>query len=351
MTNDRLERALECSNTDDVPFIPAIYEHKAWFVNETPSRVARDADLLAKAMVAEYESVQSDALTVGVDVYNVEAEALGCEVIYYEGDDTSIPAISAEGAIYSEDADFKTMRLPDPEKDGRMPVNIEAARRVVEALGSEVPIRGALSGPFSMAANLVGPERLFMLTVTNPQFVRDLLIFAANVAKRYGEAFVRTGCGVVVFDSQASPELLSPKMYRQFVLPPTRLLIDYIHNLGVKHVPLIIGGNTTKILDSYLNSGANNLLCDFSADVHSFVVECSKSKRSFRRNIDSSDFLNASTEDLHRRTLKAIDESEGFPGYVVGTSVVPYGTPLEKLKAIREAVIEHRSGGARRQFS
>ncbi len=351
MMNDRLVKAQECVKGDRVPFIPAIYEHKGWFINSTPSEVARNADLLEKALIAEYESVRPDALTVGVDVYNVEAEALGCEVIYYENDDTSIPAISAEGAAFSDEDDFSAMDLPDPENDGRMPVNLEAAKRAMSVLSKEVPIRGAVSGPFSMAANLVGPERLFMLTVTNPTFVKELLAFASNVGKQYGAAFVRRGCGVVVFDSQASPELLSPKMYREFVLPATRSLINHFHLLGVKHVPLIIGGNTTKILDSYLESGGNNLLCDFSADVRSFLTECSKAGRSFRRNMDSSDFLTASPDELHSRALKALGESEGYPGYIMGTAVVPYGTPLEKLAAIREALSEYRSSGVKPHFS
>lgn len=339
--NDRFTKALELSRPDRVPFIPAIYEHKAWFIGETPSRVARDAGLLARAATAEYNAVQPDALTIGIDVYNVEAEALGCEVIYYDGEDTSIPAISAEGAVFNEDTDFASVNVPDPLKSGRMALNLEAAANVIKLIGNEIPIRGALSGPFSMAANLVGPERLFMLTVTNPDFVKKLLAFSAEVAKGYGEAFVRTGCGVVIFDSQASPELLSPKMYREFVLPPTRDMIGHFHRLGVKHVPLIIGGNTTKILDSYVETGANNLLCDFSADVHRFVEECPKSRTAFRRNLDSSDFLVVSAEELNRRALRALDESEGYPGYIMGTSVVPYGTPLGKLTAVREAIIDH----------
>ncbi len=337
--NDRFTKALELSGPDRVPFIPAIYEHKAWFIDETPSKVARDADLLTKAVIAEYGAVQPDALTIGIDVYNVEAEALGCEVIYYGGDDTSIPAISAEGAVFNEETDFASVSIPDPLKAGRMALNIEAAASVMNLIGSEVPVRGAVSGPFSMAANLVGPERLFMLTVTDPGFVKRLLAFSAEVAKRYGEAFVNTGCGVVIFDSQASPELLSPKMYREFVLPPTRDMVSYFHGLGVRHVPLIIGGNTTKILDSYIETGANNLLCDFSADIHRFVEECSKSRTAFRRNLDSSDFLSVSTEDLRKRASKALDASEGYKGFILGTSVVPYGTPLEKLTAVREAVV------------
>ncbi len=341
MKPSRLQTVLDCSPADRVPFLPAIYEHKAWFVKDTPSNVASDVDLFTRAVLAEYEALQPDALTIGIDVYNVEAEAMGCEVIYYDGDDTSIPAIGTDGAAFTEEDNFSTVDLPDPYKDGRMPINLETARNVKRAIADEVPVRGALSGPFSLAANLVGPERLFMLTVTNPEFVKGLLFFASEAAKRFGEAYIKEGCGVVVFDSQASPELLSPKMYREFVLQPTKSLIEHFHKLGVKHVPLIIGGNTTRILSAYLETGANNILCDFSANVDEFLSECSERKRAFRRNIDSTDFLAAPASVLHERAVAALEESRGYPGYVLGTGVVPYGTPLESLLAIRDAMFEY----------
>ncbi len=341
MKNDRLEKALECTGTDRVPFVPAIYEHKAWFINDTPSNVSRDVDLLTKAVLTEYEVVQPDALTIGIDVYNVEAEAVGCKVTYYEGDDTSIPAISADSAVFSETTRLTSIDLPDSHRDGRMPVNLEAAKNVKRRIRDEVPVRGALSGPFSMAANLVGPEHLFMLTVTNPGFVAELLSFTSEVAIRFGGAYINEGCEVIIFDSQASPELLSPKMYRDLVLQPTRRMIEHFHALGQKHVPLIIGGNTTKILDSYIETGANNILCDFSNDVSKFLIDCAKNRRAFRRNIDPTDFLVAEPSDLHRRAVTGLEESRGYPGYILGTGVVPYGTPTENLKAIRDAAIEY----------
>jgi uroporphyrinogen decarboxylase len=263
----RFEQALACEAPDQVPFLPAIYEHKGWFVGATPSQVARDAHLLTTALLAEYERVQPDALTIGIDVYNVEAEAVGCSVTYYEGDDTSVPAIRSEGAVFRGSEDITSLKLPDPRKDGRMPLNLEVARDIVKVLGKEVPIRGAVSGPFSMAAHLAGPEKLFLLAMIQPGVVRDLVNFASSVIKRYGDAFIELGCGVVVFDSHASPELLSPEMYRDLVLPATRNVIDHFHSRGVPHVPLIIGGNTTKILDAYLETGANNILCDKRADM------------------------------------------------------------------------------------
>jgi uroporphyrinogen decarboxylase len=345
-SNERLERALNCEAQDQVPFLPAIYEHKGWFIGKTPSAVARDAHLLTMALEAEYEQVQPDALIVGIDVYNVEAEAIGCSVNYYEGDDTSVPAIGSNGAVFQGTVDVGSLRLPDPQKDGRMPLHIEAARNVVRSLGKEIPIRGAVSGPFSLAAHLAGPGRFFLLTMTQPDLVKDLLKFASEVIKQYGKAFIELGCGVIVFDSHASPDLLPPEMYSELVLPPTQAIISYFRGLGVQHVPLIIGGNTTKLLDAYLQTGANNILCDFKADAKQFLEKCSKGRRAFRRNIDSSDFLQVNSDEVYRRALRSLEESDRYPGFILGSAILPYGTPSSHIAAMREAIQQFKKSSS-----
>jgi uroporphyrinogen decarboxylase len=333
---------MNCEHSDQIPFLPAIYEHKAWFVGATPSKVCQDSELFTRALLAEYERVQPDALTVGIDVYNVEAEAIGCKVIYYEGDDTSVPAIAPESVVFRGSEEVASLKMPDPRKDGRMPLNLEVAGNIMKLLGNEVPIRAALSGPLSLAAHLAGLENLFMLMFTRPDLARELFGFTCEVIKRYGQAFVELGCGVVVFDSQASPDLLSPLLYREFVLPRTRALIEHFHRLGVGNVPLIIGGNTTKMLDEYLETGANNVLCDVKADAKEFLHKCSAAGRAFRRNMDSADFLTISSEDVRRRTVNCLEESGGYAGFILGTAILPYGTPLSLVVAIRNAVREYK---------
>ncbi|MCX6145472.1 MAG: hypothetical protein NTZ35_19870 [Ignavibacteriales bacterium] len=340
--NRRFEQALNCEAPDRIPFLPAIYEHKAWFVGETPSKVCQDSQLFTTALLAEYERVHPDALTIGIDVYNVEAEAIGCKVIYYEGNDTSVPAIAPEGVVFRGSKEVASLKMPDPRKDGRMPLNLEVAGNIMKVLGKEVPIRAALSGPLSLAAHLAGLENLFMLMFTQPDLARELLGFACEVIKRYGQAFIELGCGVVLFDSQASPDLLSPLLYREFVLPRTRALIEHFHQQGVRNVPLIIGGNTTKMLDEYLETGANNVLCDKKADVKEFLHKCSAARRAFRRNMDSTDFATISSEDVYRRTVDCLKESNGYPGFILGTIILPYGTPLSALAAIRSALQEYK---------
>ena len=338
--NNRYTQALNGQKPDRVPFLPAIYEHKAWFVGETPSKVSRDSHLLIGALTAEYERVRPDALTIGVDVYNVEAEAVGCKVTYYDDGDNSVPAISPQAAIFHGPEDISSLTIPDPRKAGRMPMLIDVARTMARTLGKEIPLRGAVSGPFSLAAHLAGPQQLFLLTMMQPGIVRELLDFAAEVIKLYGSAFVEAGCGVVMFDSYASSDLLPPEMYQELVLPPTRGIVDHFHEMGARDIPLIIGGNTTPLLDAYLDTGANNILCDAKADPQKFLEKCSAQKRAFRRNLDSAHFEDSTPAETKDRALKSLMASNGYPGFILGTGVLPYGTPLTHLVAIHEAIDE-----------
>lgn len=318
-------------------FLPAVYEHKAFFLDDTPSRVSRDADKLARAVIAEYVTLQPDALTIGLDVYNLEAEAAGCRVTFYEGDDTSIPGIRPGDHVVDADTDFASRSIPNPLRDGRMPVNIEATRQVVAELGKDVWIRGALSGPFSLAVSLMGAEEFFLCCWDSPDASKRLLEYCSNIIKEFGTAYMDAGAEVILFDSQASPDLLSPKMYREYVLPFTQSIIEYFHQLGVRDIPLVIGGNTTRIIDPLLETGANNLLCDFTADWMTWSARCREERRSVRRNMSPQFVASATPDEIFEAARQVVSEGLDLPGFIVGTAVVPYGTPTENLLAVRRA--------------
>lgn len=333
----RPDAVLRCTHTGPPLFMPAIYEHKAWFIQDTPSRVSRDVDLFERAVMAEYEQLRPDALVIGMDVYNLEAEAAGCKVTFYEGDDPSIPGIAPGSHSVGPGDDLAGREVPNPLRDGRMPINIEVARRVVRALSREVWVRGAVSGPFSLAVSLIGAEELFLSTLDEPEFARAALAYAGRVIREFGQAYIDVGADVIVFDSQASCDLLSPDMYREFVLPVMKDLIAYFQQRGVRDVPLIIGGNTTPICDALIDSGANNLLCDFKSDWDEWFTRCKAAGRSLRRNMNPA-FIQSGTPDaIHAAAAGMIAEAQGYGGFIMGTAVVPYGTPTENLLAVREA--------------
>jgi uroporphyrinogen decarboxylase len=336
-----VEAVLRCAPPRRVPlFLPAIYEHKAWFIGSTPSAISRDAGLLTRALLAEYEAIGPDALAVGVDVYNLEAEAVGCTVTFYDGDDTSIPGIRPGNHLVQVGDDLSQARMPNPLKDGRMSVNLTAARNVRRALGDDFWLRGSISGPFSLAISLVGAEALFMACFDEPEWVRSVLDYAARIIREFAKAYIDAGAELIVFDSQASPDLLSPAMYEEFVLPVTKDLVQWAATQGVRDVPLIIGGNTTSIAGLLAQTGANNLLCDFTADFDQWAAVCREHGRAFRRNISPRLIEKATPDEIYDVAASELRRGRDLPGFMMGTGVIPYGTPTANLLAIKRACLD-----------
>ncbi len=338
-----VETVLRCGTPLAVPlFVPAIYEHKAWFIGSTPTAISRDAELLARSLLAEYEALRPDALAIGVDVYNLEAEACGCKVTFYDGLDTSIPGIKPGNHLVHVGDDFAGLRVPNPLTDGRMPVNLAAARQVRRAVGDDFWVRGAISGPFSLAISLVGAEALFLACLDHPAWVRSCLEYCGKVIRTFARAYIDAGVELIVFDSQASPELLSPPMYEEFVLPVTQDFVTWAATQGVRDVPLIIGGNTTPIAELLCRTGANNLLCDFTADFAEWSATARAANRALRRNISPRLIETAAPEKIYDIARAEVRRGKDLPGFIMGTAVIPFGTPTDHILAVKQACLDAR---------
>ena len=59
-------------------------------------------------------------------------------------------------------------------------------------------------------------------------------------------------------------------------------------------------------------------------------------RRAFRKNIPSDFIASAPVEEIRRRAAGEIAQAEGYAGFILGTGVIPYGTPTEKILAVRE---------------
>lgn len=332
---ERLERAYAFEPVDRIPFVPAVYEHKARLIGRSPSEVGRSADLLVEALEKELEVYDPDALTVGIDVYNVEAEAAGCEVRYF-GAAPDVPAVV--GAIVRAPSDLPRLRRPDPERDGRMPLFLEAATRLHRSRGREIVVRGAVTGPFSLACALAGTEDVLVATIEDPPFVRGLMAFAAQVTVDFGAAFLREGVSPVLFDSKASPAAASPGVFRDFIAPVYRdAVIPELRRAGARTVPLIIGGNTTPILEDLIATGAGQLLCDAGADLGRFLKRCGEERRALRASVDARLVHTGTRDEIKREALRILGQVAGRPGCLFGCGVVAYDCDPANVVALRQA--------------
>ena len=127
------------------------------------------------ALCESFEAITCDLRVMCKDVCTVvlrdEPEALGC-IVSFPNSDGGVPFI--EKKLLDNVTEVDKLKRIDVEKTGRMPLMLEATNRVHEALGNEVFVRGSISGPYSIAAELAGIEPLMVACLTQPERMLQL---------------------------------------------------------------------------------------------------------------------------------------------------------------------------------
>ncbi|MFW5980576.1 MAG: uroporphyrinogen decarboxylase family protein [Halanaerobiaceae bacterium] len=317
-----------------IPFIPTIYEHAARIINKTPSQIARNEDLLVKAQLAGYETYQPDLVSTGVDIYNVEAEAMGVEVKY--PDNEEIPSLT--GNLIQEKADLGKLKIPDPETDARMPLFLKAVERINRGIGNEVMVNGTVTGPFTLAAILRGFENFITDILTDPEFASKIMELTAKVSLKYSSAFLKRGVGVSVNESWISPPLLSPDLFRKYVFEKEKEIIRKIRAQGTDNVALISGGNTTVIAPCLVKTGSSLLLADYNTDQEYFKNLCAEHGIFLRASIESRVVEKGSKTEIQKQVSEVINTCSDYHKFILGCGVVSYDTPVERILELKNMV-------------
>jgi len=248
-----------------IAFSPSVYEHAAFLIDRSPWEVSRDTDLLFKGHAKAYELYQHTPIVVGIDIYNLEAEAYGAIVNNPGGN--GIPAITKE--IINSTDEAKRLKTFDPMKDGRIKMVIGTGKRLAKEY-PDADVRIPVSGPFSIAINLMGFENLLESIANSPAQVCDFLKQLAINQIPFCRAVMDAGLDVAFFESAAAPPLLSPKYFREVELPALKYTIEQVSEVVGHPVPCIIGGDTEPILDEILSTGTGYIICPAETDQAKF---------------------------------------------------------------------------------
>jgi uroporphyrinogen decarboxylase len=314
-------------------FLPAIYEHKAALIGRSPAEVCGSARWLAESVRAEFQTYAPVAVVAGVDIYNIEPEAFGCTLACPAGSN-EVPALVGNLPALLEDAGSRPQ--PDPLRSGRMPLMLEAVRDVVSALGSRTMVQAPISGPFTMAAELVGLENLIFAMFDCPQKVDALLAVCLDVARSYGQALLGTGAQVSIFDSRASCSVISPDQYRQYVLPLHARLLESLRRAGADFISLIIGGNTVPVVDSLFAVGADLVIADFTVPMDPYLEQAGRQPTIVRVNVSPASFDTEAGSVA--AVLSAAAALHNRRRCILGSGIVPYDTPPRNILAARDAL-------------
>jgi len=313
---------------------PSVYEHAAFLIDRTPWEASRDGDLIFEAHAEAYRTYRQTPVMPGIDIYNLEAEAYGGVIDKPDG--IGIPAISRP--IFDSAHELTELKPLDPKRDGRIPVIIDVARRLAAEF-PEAVIRVPVSGPFSIASNLVGFETLLLNVATEPNRVAAALMHLVDGQVAFAEGLRAAGVDVAFFESAACPPMLSPKSFRQVELPALKSIMARIGEVVGHPIPCIIGGDTTPIVEAMLETGTGYLACPFETDREAFMKKVwDRTDVRIRINSDVRLISCGTWEQIRADADRIIRMAEGRENVCMGTGALPYETPPENVLKVMEYV-------------
>ena len=330
-----MELLLNGQSPDRVPFVPSVYEQGALIIGREPGPTSRNADLMAAAALKAYELYEHDIVTVGIDLYNIEAEAWGCKVS--PGADGSIPGIQTHPLMNDPVLDPYKLAVPQVNDSNRLGIITEAARKVYNQIGDQVWAYACMGGPFSQAVELRGFEQLLMDMIESPRLVHQLLEQTTELSRQQALRLSNTGAGVYLYESWATMPLITPEIFRDYVVPYNRQVIDIIKNDFTTPPPAVImGGNITLLIDFFVEANTSLIVVDFNADFDLIRAKTDGKNIIIRGCADPKLIERGDWDKLAETIDKLSEKSRGMNNFVWGCGCVTYNTSIENLLRFKD---------------
>jgi uroporphyrinogen decarboxylase len=323
---DRVKAAFRKQRPDRVPFYPIVSALAGSLIGIDAKTYYTDMDKFADAHIALHEEIRQDVVALMADLY-MEVDAMGAEIDFVKDD---VPRLRGY-LLKADKARLGSLEVPDPASAARLPGYLEACRKVSGVLRGRTPVGGVICGPWTLATNLRGAENLIMDTVTDPEFVHELMRFTVEVVKRFGEAVNQAGAGLSLSEAPASLSLISPKIFRTFVAPYLKELIAYLRERKTS-VTLHICGFIEPIMEDIAALGAVALSMDEPSSLVK-MFEASGGKLVVIGNVATNTFVDGTPEDMEREVKRCMDQAKERPGFVLasGCEISPRAD-MDKIK-------------------
>ncbi len=301
-------------------FAPAIYEHAAKLIGKSPWEVSRSEELIFQAHAEAYRTYSHRPITVGINIYNPESEAYGAKIGQPEGND--LPAI--KNNAFSTVEEILDLPPLNTEKDGRISMIIRAGKRLA-ATFPEAEVRIPVSGPFSLAGNLLGMENLLIETVMAPDVVQQALEHLTEGQFAFCEAVHNSGLKPTVFESAGAPPLLSPKIFIELLQPVLKSLFTKIARLTGAKPAFIIGGDAVSIVDAVVATGVSYIICPAETDQAGFMERMKfHPEVTVRINMQANVIASANWDAILPEIERVKILANGRVNTLIGSGVLPY---------------------------
>jgi uroporphyrinogen decarboxylase len=296
--------------------------------------ILRSGEMMAEAQIKAWRAFGHDVIMLENGVC-AEAEALGSAIRY-----TADGPPHVEEPLIKEPEDIEKLRLPDPERTFPLSELLKTTRIVKRETGGKVFINGRSDqGPVALACALTGPDRFLTMLMEPEQrgWCLRLVDFCGRVNIALGEAQLRAGADSSTI-GLAGLSLISPTLFDTFELPNTIRFCSALQKSG-GFAFVHACGNETKLLESFLATGADCLELDPATDPEA-CKRAVRGRASVLGMIDPVQVMRFGTpESVRRETARTLSVMGPGGGFIAGPGcALPADTPEENVQALMDCV-------------
>ncbi len=289
-----------------------------------------NADTMADVEARFWERFRPDGASISITLRGM-AEAMG-SVISYKNH--CIPSV--ETPRVREPKDVYGLRVPDPLKDGRLPIVLDALVKLRKRLDGKIAVGAGMAGPVSVAIAVCGAENFLRWTRRHPEEIKHMMDIIVEGNNRYIDELGKRGIvGLSFSDPVASTDLLGYKQFLEFSLPYFTANVRYGGKVLGKNPGTHICGHTKGIWKDIVGSGVSSFSIDNVEDLAE-AKEIMGDSIAIIGNVPPVNVLNlGGEEDIRRSVAECILKGHDSPkGYALGSGCqVPLFTPAENIDA------------------
>ena len=332
---ETLLQVLHHEKTQQVPWVPFAGVHAGHLLGYHATEVLQDEEKLFQALMEVNKLYRPSGQPVIFDL-QVEAECLGCDLVWAEDAPPSVAKHPLEGAEELETPCYCT--IPTKES-GRIPMILRVMRRMKEAVGDTTALYGLICGPFTLATHLRGND-IFMDMYDDEEAVEEFLAYCNAVAKKMAEYYIEAGMDVIaVVDPLISQ--ISSDHFEQFMHKPFSELFAHIRSLGALS-SFFVCGDATRNIEVMCKTGPDAISIDENVDILAAKKITDKYNITIGGNIPlTTVMLHGNQQDNMKFVVDLLDSMEDKTNFILAPGCdMPYSVPVENAIGVAQALYE-----------
>jgi MtaA/CmuA family methyltransferase len=319
-----INKAFRREPVERVPWVPFVGVHAAKLLGIGAEEFLISPVHLFNGVSKAIEQYKPDGIPVVFDL-QIEAEAIGCRLKWSDNSPPSVISHPLQEGVKIED-----LTIPSA-SDGRIPVVIDAARRLREKY-PDIALYGLITGPFTLALHLMGTD-VFMKMFEEPDEVNRVMSFCTEVGRMMADLYIGAGCDVVAMVDPMTSQI-DPGSFETFVSPYASAIFSLIREKQSLS-SFFVCGNAKQNIEAMCRCRPDNISIDENIPLDYVRDIALANDISFGGNMRLTTVLLMGTPgDSQREALQCMDTG-GRKGFVLAPGCdLPMDTPPGNLEAV-----------------